>query len=89
MNAQRRKNIAFIVKDITLLSEKAESILNDLESIKGEEEEYLENIPENLQNSERYAAEEAVEYLDGAYDTLQEAIDNIADVISALEEACG
>lgn len=90
MNAKRRKNIAFAIKDITLLSEKAESLLNDLESIKSEEEECFENIPENLQDSERYtAAEEAVDNLENACDTLQEAIDNLVDVISSLEEAGG
>lgn len=88
MNAKRRKDIAFLVRDIKLLSEKAESIMNDLESIKGEEEECLENIPENLQDSERYTiTEEAVENLDNAYETLQEAIDNLCDVVSSLEEA--
>lgn len=88
MNAKRRKNIALIVKEIEELSEKMESILNDLETIKSEEEECFENIPENLQDSERYAtAEETVDNLDSAYDTLQEAIDNLGDVVSTLEEA--
>ena len=88
MNIKRRKKIALIISEVTSLSEKMESILNDLETIKSEEEECFENIPENLQDSERYtAAEEAVENLDSAYDTLQEAIDSLADVVSSLEEA--
>ncbi len=88
MNIKRRKKIALIISEVTSLSEKMESILDDLETIKSEEEECFENIPENLQDSERYtAAEEAVENLDSAYDTLQEAIDNLADVVSSLEEA--
>lgn len=88
MNAKRRKEIALIVSEITSLSEKMESLLNDLDTIKCDEEEYLENIPENLQGSERYTvSEEAIENLDSAYDTLQEVVDNIADVVSSLEEA--
>lgn len=54
-----------------------------LESVKDEEEEYMENIPENLQSSERYEkAENAVDNLDSALDSLDEAI---SDIESASE----
>lgn len=88
MNIARRKNIALVIAEIESLSEKMETVLADIGIIKDEEEEYRDNIPENLQGSERYSsAEEAVNNLDSAYETLQEAFDNLGDVISSLEEA--
>lgn len=88
MNIARRKNIALVIAEITKLSEKMESILENIEIIKEEEEEYRDNIPENLQGSVRYSnADEAVDNLDSAYGTLQEALDNLGDVTSSLEEA--
>ena len=53
----------------------------ELEALKEEEEDYRDNIPENLQGSERYEqAEEACDNLDSAFDGLEE-------VISYIEEA--
>lgn len=44
----------------------------------------MENIPENLQGSERYyAAEEAVENLDSALENVSDAL----DVLESLPEA--
>ncbi len=88
MNIQRRKRISAIINDISVLSEKMESILNDIEEVKDEEEEYLDNIPENLSGSERYEkAEGAVENLDDACCQMQESLDYLEDIASALEEA--
>ena len=88
MNIARRKNIALVIAEIQSLSGKMETVLEDIEIIKDEEEEYRDNIPENLQGSDRYsAAEEAIDNLNSAYDTLQEAFDNLNDVVSSLEEA--
>ena len=76
MNKDRRKQIDDVINGLQELQGTVESIMND-------EEEYRDNIPENLQGSERYEkAEEACDYL-------QEAYDGIDDVISSLEEAKG
>ena len=49
-----------------------------LEMLHDEEEEYRDNIPENLQGSERYErAEEAVDALDFAMSSLEEALNYI------------
>lgn len=49
-----------------------------LEAVKAEEGEYKDNIPENLQGSERYEiAEEACDNLDSALYSLDEALDYI------------
>ncbi len=71
MNNPRRKQLAEI-------SEKLSELRSMLESVKDEEEEYMGNIPENLQSSERYEkAENAVDNLDAALDSLDEAISSI------------
>ncbi|WP_271006324.1 hypothetical protein [Listeria seeligeri] len=69
MNAQRRKAIT---KSIGVLKEQQEII----EALMEEEQEYLDNIPENLEGSSRYEkAEEAIQDLEGANDLLEDALD--------------
>jgi len=73
MNNVRRKNIE---KVIGMISD-ARSLLEELMS---EEEEYRDNMPENLQGSERY------EKADEACCSMEEAIGNMEDIESSLEE---
>ena len=47
MNKTRRKQIDDVIAGLQELQETVETIMND-------EEEYRDNIPENLQGSERY-----------------------------------
>ena len=62
--------------------------MSDLEELKDEEMEYFENIPENLQSSERYErAETSSSALEEAYDTLYDLISQLEDVTSSIEEA--
>ena len=61
MNKARRKNIQDVVNQL-------EDLKSTLEDLQGEEEEYRDNIPENLQGSERY------EKAEEACDTLSEAV---------------
>lgn len=66
MNNTRRKALQKIYADI-------EEVKSDLENIYDEEQEAFENIPENLEGSERYeAAENAVDNLDNAFSGLGE-----------------
>ena len=59
-----------------------------VEEIRDEEEEYMENMPENLQGSERYEiAEAAVDALSSAVDWFDNA--DIDELTSSLEEAKG
>lgn len=52
-----------------------------IEMLRDEEEEYKDNIPENLQNSARYDdAEAAVDALDSVIDSLDEALDSIEEL---------
>lgn len=69
MNKQRRARIQEVVDQIGVLCQ-------ELEELRDEEQEYMDNIPENLQCSEKYdMAEEAIINLDSAIDNLTEAID--------------
>lgn len=73
MNKARRKKIQDAADQLEVLK-------STLEDIQGEEEEYRDNIPENLQGSERY------EKSDEACDTLSGAVDGLEDIITSLGE---
>lgn len=71
MNNTRRKELERIVDVVSELKE-------HLEMLQGEEEEYRDNIPENLQGSERYEkADTACDNLYSAVSSLEEALDSI------------
>ena len=68
MNNNRRK-------ELSALAAQLEEIKDALENLKGEEEDYLESMPESFQGSERGdRASEAIENMDSAMDSLGEAI---------------
>ena len=71
MNKARRKALDEVISKI----EEAKELLENLQA---EEEEYRDNMPENLQGSERYeAADAAVDNMSSAVDALEEAISSI------------
>jgi hypothetical protein len=74
MNNLRRKEIS------TLIS-KVEEIQSTLETVRDEEAEYFENIPENLNGSSRYEASQS------ALSSLEDAVSSLEDVHNNLEEA--
>lgn len=75
MNKARRKELE---RAIELMGE-ARDIIEDC---KFEEEEYLENMPENLQYSEKHEmAESAVENMEESIDKLEEAMQNVEDAM--------
>ena len=67
MNKLRRTNLEKVIRSI-------EDAMSELECLKEEEEEYRDNMPENLQGSERY-------------ERADEACDNLYSAVSSLEEA--
>lgn len=88
MNAVRRKEISRVLRRLTELTEDLSDILGDIENIKDEESEALENIPESLQETERYAqSEAAADNLEEAYDIFSDMRDSLDDVINNLEAA--
>lgn len=73
MNKARRKRIS-------ALQEILSSAIEELEEIAAEEDESRENIPESLQNSERYEISEMCS------SNMSEAIDCISSASDYLEE---
>lgn len=74
MNGNRRKALA----DVADMLEEAKSKLED---ILGEEEEYQDNMPENMQYGERW------EKADEACDNMGEAIDELENAIASIGDA--
>jgi hypothetical protein len=70
MNRQRRKTIEAVKKRI---EDTLADAITDLESVKDEEEEALENLPESLQDSDQA-------------ETMREAVSALENAISALED---
>lgn len=89
MNYDRRKKLHDIISRIDTLQSDAESIAEDLEAIKDEEDEYIDNIPENLQSSELYgrldALRKKLETRSGARQDIpfETIIDSITEAIEA------
>lgn len=74
MNNTRRKSIQKIINGITALKE-------DLETLLDEEQEYLDNMPENLQESERAeVAQDAIDNMETVIDGLDECVDTLGEV---------
>jgi len=74
MNRKRRKALSD-------LAEQFETLKGELESLLEAEEEYRDNMPENLQGSERYEKAEA------ACDNISSAVDSISEALDYLETA--
>ena len=74
MNRIRRKQLSDLIDKLYVIQA-------DLEALKDEEEEYRDNMPENLQNSERY------EKADTAVDNLDSALYSLEEMIGYIEEA--
>lgn len=72
MNKNRRKEIREIINELEELKEKIEMVL-------AEEQDYYDNMPENLQGSERG------EIAESAIFELEESLDNIDNAIENLE----
>lgn len=90
MNKARRKQIEKIIARLEDLKSSLESIREDFEGIQSDEQEAFDNIPENLQDSERYeTAAAAVDALDSAEGGFEEATDCIDSIIDYLNEATG
>lgn len=88
MNNVRRKEIREIMEQLYEVEAKLIDAYDWIIQMNEQEEEYRDNIPENLQGSERYeASEEASNNMECAYDALDGLSDSIMDAINYLEEA--
>ena len=75
MNNIRRKQIASIKEDISIIMDRLREVLDD-------EQCYYDNIPENLTCSERAeASEEAIGVMEEIVDNLEEAVDSLEGIV--------
>lgn len=78
MNKLRRKELGQVINGLNTIQDRYDlySWINTLDNIKYDEESYYDNIPENLQYSQRAEdSEAAIENLEEALDLLNEAYD--------------
>lgn len=81
MNKNRRKELMEWVKRAEDWAAQGEELKDMLENICSDEQDYFDNMPENLQGSQRgMDAEEAI-------DAMNEAIESMGNAIEAAEEA--
>lgn len=74
MNAKRRVSIEKIISELT-------SVVDRLSVLEDEEQECVDNTPENLWETERYAhAEECVDILSGAQSDIDSVIESLKEV---------
>lgn len=88
MNNARRKEIQKLSTDLADLQGKIQDIANQLESIKDEEQEYYENMPESLQGGDKGdRAQEAVSSMEDALAMLEDFdIDEITNLLDTASE---
>ena len=61
-------------------------IAMDIDGLRSEEEDYMWNIPENLQESDRYyAADAAVDNLDSASERVSDAADELEELLKEVD----
>jgi hypothetical protein len=76
MNAVRRDRARSVVERLQDISVSIEAILDD-------EQDALDNMPENLEGSERYSRmEDAVDFLESAMDLVVSAIDELNNAVA-------
>lgn len=75
MNKMNRKQLSDLISRI-------ETIHEELDEIKDSEEEKFDNLPENLQDSEKGEAfSEIIDFLDTASESLKESVESIQNAI--------
>ncbi len=88
MNKARRKELLRLKERIEELQSEVYDIITDLQCESQDEQDYMDNMPENLQGSELYEkAEQALENMDEAVETLEGIADELSDAASSLETA--
>lgn len=86
MNKDRRKELQNLISKLGELESLRDEIKEDIEAVRDEEQEYYDNMPEGLQQSDRgYAAEEAISNIEDAINTLDDL--DVSSIQSSLEEA--
>ena len=87
MNRNRRKELMEWVKNAEAWVAHGEKLKDDLENICADEQDYLDNMPENLQGSMRAMdAEEAINAMNEAVECMDNAIEAAEEAASCIED---
>jgi len=86
MNNQRRASIRKLIERTDELRGQIDDLHQEIDTIKSEEDEYFDNMPESLQSGEKgEKAQAAIDAIQTAIDVL-ECID-FDEIVSSLEAA--
>lgn len=87
MNKERRKRIELVKNKIDNILSIINETKGEIEEIKDEEQDYFDNIPENLQSGERASkSENAIDLLENCFDVCDYIEDYLIELINYLEE---
>lgn len=88
MNNERRKAIDEVIAKIEALRDMIGEIGADVETLREEEQEYFDNMPESFQSGEKgERAESAISALDdAANDLVNLDLDNLVTLLNAAQE---
>ncbi len=87
MNKNRRKELMEWVKKVAEWIAQGEELKDELENICSDEQDYFDNMPENLQGSMRgMDAEEAIDAMNEAIESMDNAIEAAEEAISCIED---
>lgn len=76
MNSDRRKRIKTVIQTI-------QTCTDIIDMVRDEEETAMDNMPENMQDSDRYSAmEDAVTNLEDAIEALDESVQKLEEAAS-------
>lgn len=90
MNAARRKRIERMMSQLGEIRAALEEHIAEAESIRDEESDAYDNLPESLQNGERgEQMQNAISAIESIADTLQEMADAIDTAAEHATEATG
>lgn len=87
MNRNRRKELMEWVKKAEAWAAHGETLQDELENICSNEQNYFDNMPENLQGSMRgMDAEEAIDAMNEAIECMDNAIEAANEAASCIED---
>lgn len=87
MNKDRRKELMGWIKKAEEWAAQGEEIKSELENICSDEQDYFDNMPENLQGSMRgMDAEEAIDAMNEAIECMDNAIEAANEAASCIED---
>ena len=98
MNNERRKNLKALRHQLeaihaALSNFDLDEIKSELEALRDEEQEYLDNMPESLQQGEKaQVASDAIDQMEGAIshlETVAEALQELENAVGCIETAEG